>query len=154
EDGFDVEEAAIVTTSLPYNFTLTGGRFFADFGRLSKFHDHDLPFVNPPIVLHDFVGGESQADGGQLSYLTPLNQYVTLTAGMYNKMGAENFQVDNLVPRHFSQFTYLFRPATFISLSDANSIDLGASYAFTPKVDTFDDNGIEAGDGKPRDLVG
>src|SRR5215813_6904915 len=118
-DGVEVEEAAIVTTALPYNLAVKGGRFFADFGRLSKFHDHDLPFVNRPIVLDRFVGGESRADGVQLSYLTPLNQYVTLTAGMYNKMGAENFQVDNLVPRHFSQFTYLFRPATFISLSDA-----------------------------------
>src|SRR5262249_30312842 len=35
-DGFDVEEAAIVTTSLPWNLTVKGGRFFADFGRLSK----------------------------------------------------------------------------------------------------------------------
>src|SRR5437870_5994682 len=42
QGGFDVEEAAIVTTSLPYNLTAKGGRFFADFGRLSKFHDHDL----------------------------------------------------------------------------------------------------------------
>ena len=33
-DGFEVEEAAIVTTSLPYNLTVKGGRFFADFGRL------------------------------------------------------------------------------------------------------------------------
>ena len=47
-DGIEVEEAAIVTTSLPYNLTVKGGRFFADFGRLSKFHDHDLPFVNRP----------------------------------------------------------------------------------------------------------
>src|SRR5207253_465985 len=39
QGGFDVEEAAIVTTSLPYNLTAKGGRFFAYFGRLSKFHD-------------------------------------------------------------------------------------------------------------------
>src|SRR5215470_16849254 len=39
DNGFSVEEAAIVTTSLPYNLTVKGGRFFADFGRLSKFHD-------------------------------------------------------------------------------------------------------------------
>src|SRR6185295_11389623 len=30
QGGFDVEEAAIVTTSLPYNLGLKGGRFFAD----------------------------------------------------------------------------------------------------------------------------
>ena len=66
-DGVEVEEAAIVTTSLPYNLTVKGGRFFADFGRLSKFHDHDLPFVNRPQVLDKFVGGESQADGVEAS---------------------------------------------------------------------------------------
>ena len=133
-DGFEVEEAAIVTTSLPYNLTVKGGRFFADFGRLSKFHDHDLPFVNRPVVLDRFVGGESQADGVEVSYLLPIEQYVTLTAGMYNKIGAENERVSNEVPRDLGEFTYLGRAATFISLSDAHSVDVGASYAYTPRV--------------------
>src|SRR5712692_9077747 len=115
-DGFDVEEAAIVTTSLPYNLTVKGGRFFADFGRLSKFHDHDLPFVNRPTALDRFIGGESQADGAEVSYLLPIEQYVTLTAGMYNKIGAENDRVSNTVPRDLGEFTYLGRAATFISL--------------------------------------
>jgi hypothetical protein len=67
QDSVEVEEAAIVTTSLPYNFTVKGGRFFADFGRLSHFHDHELPFVNRPIVLDQYVDGESQADGVEVS---------------------------------------------------------------------------------------
>ncbi len=46
-----VEEAAIVTTSLPWNLTLKAGRFFGEFGRLSYIHDHELPFVNRPLVL-------------------------------------------------------------------------------------------------------
>lgn len=133
-DGVEVEEAAIVTTALPYNLTVKGGRFFADFGRLSKFHDHDLPFVDRPIVLDRFVNGESQADGVEVSYLVPIRHYLTLTTGMYNKIGAENERVSNLVPRNFSQFTYLWHPATFINLNDSNSIDLGLSYAYTPKV--------------------
>jgi hypothetical protein len=133
-DGIEVEEAAIVTTALPYNLSVKGGRFFADFGRLSKSHDHNLPFVNRPVVLDRFVGGESQADGVEVSYLAPLRQYLTLTAGLYNKLGAENQRVDNLVPRNFSQFTYLGRAATFVNLNDANSVELGASYAYTPKV--------------------
>jgi hypothetical protein len=133
-DGLEVEEAAIVTTALPYNLTVKGGRFFADFGRLSKFHDHDLPFVNRPVVLDRFVGGESRGDGVEVSYLAPLPQYLTLTYGMYNKLGAENERVQDTVPRDFSQFTYLGRAATFLNLNDANSIDLGLSYAYTPKV--------------------
>jgi hypothetical protein len=133
-DGLEVEEAAIVTTSLPYNLTVKGGRFFADFGRLSKFHDHDLPFVNRPIVLDRFVGGESRGDGVEVSYLLPIQQYVTLTAGMYNKLGAENDRVSDTVPRGIGKFTYLGRAATFISLSDEHSIDVGVSYAYTPKI--------------------
>src|SRR2546422_157367 len=134
QGGFDVEEAAIVTTSLPYNLTAKGGRFFADFGRLSKFHDHDLPFVNRPVVLDRFVGGESRGDGVEVSYLLPIEQYVTLTAGMYNKVGAANDRVDDTVPRGLGKFTYLGRAATFINLSDEHSLDVGLSYAYTPRV--------------------
>lgn len=133
-DGFEVEEAGIATTSLPYNLALKGGRFFADFGRLSKFHDHDLPFVNRPMVLDQYVGGESQGDGVEGSWLVPIPHYLTLTAGAYNKVGAENDRVDNTVSRDFSEFTYLGRAATFFSLNDANSVDLGGSYAYTPEV--------------------
>jgi hypothetical protein len=155
QDGFDVEEAAMVTTSLPYNLTVKGGRFVADFGRLSKFHDHDLPFVNRPVALDRFIGSESQSDGAEVSWLTPLSQYLTLTLGAYNKLGADNQRVDNTVPRDMSKFTYLARPATFIGLTDANSIDLGASYAYTPKVDTFTQDGVEQlRNGKSRHLAG
>ena len=133
-DGVEVEEAAIVTTALPYNLTVKGGRFFADFGRLSKFHDHNLPFVNRPGVLDRFVDGESQADGIEVSYLVPIRHYLTLTTGMYNKLGAENERTSNLLPRNFSQFTYLGRAATSFDLNDENSIDLGLNYAYTPNV--------------------
>jgi hypothetical protein len=133
-DGVAVEEAAIVTTSLPWNLTVKGGRFFADFGRLSKFHDHDLPFVNRPIALDRFVGGESQSDGLEVSWLAPLPWYLTFTGGAYNKMGAANDRVDNKLSRDMSEFTYLGRVATFFSLDDANSIDLGVSDAYTPEV--------------------
>ena len=132
--GVDVEEAAIVTTSLPYNLTVKGGRFFAEFGRLSTFHDHDLPFVNRPGVLDTYIGGESQSDGIEVNWLAPLSQYLTLTAGMYNKIGASNDRVDNTIPRGLEEFTYLGRAATFFALNDSNSIDLGVTNAYTPKV--------------------
>ena len=140
QGGFDVEEAAIVTTSLPYNLGVKGGRFFADFGRLSKFHDHDLPFVNRPTVLDQYVGGESQADGIEGSWLLPISQqYLTLTAGAYNKIGAGNERVDNTVSRNFSEFTYLGKAFSFFPITDANSLDLGLTGAFTPEVK--EDNG-------------
>ena len=125
---------SMVTTSLPWNLTLQGGRFFADFGRLSKWHDHDLPFVNRPTVLDEYVGGESQADGAQLSWLAPTEQYLNLTAGMYNKIGSDNDRVNNNIGRNLSEFTYLGRASTYVNLADAHGLDVGGSFAWTPNV--------------------
>jgi hypothetical protein len=134
-NGVDVEEAWMQTTSLPYNLAVKGGRMFADFGRLSKWHDHDLPFVNRPTPLDDYVGGESQADGVETSWLVPLtSQYVNLTGGWYNKMGANNDRVSNTQSRTFSQFTYMGRANTYFNLGDAHGVDLGVSNAYTPRV--------------------
>jgi len=140
-DGVEVEEAAIVTTSLPWNLTVKGGRFFADFGRLSTFHDHDLPFVNRPFVLDQYIGGESQADGVEVNWLVPISHYLSLTAGMYNKVGAENDRVDNGVSRDLSEFTYLVRAATSFSLHDEHTLDVGITDAYTPEVRIADKKG-------------
>ncbi|HEX9786789.1 MAG TPA: hypothetical protein VGB09_02130, partial [Candidatus Binatia bacterium] len=90
KDEFEVEEAAMVTTSLPWNLQVRGGRFFADFGRLAKFHPHEYAFVNTPLSLERIVGGESKADGAELSYLFPTPFFLRGTVGGYNKLGAEN----------------------------------------------------------------
>ncbi len=129
-NGLEVEEAALVTTSLPYNLTVKGGRFFADFGRLAHFHDDALPVVNRPIVLDRFIGGESRANGIEVNYILPIEQYVALTAGMYNKLGAENDRVSDTVPRGLGEFTYLGHAVTFINLSDDHSVDVGVNPGF------------------------
>ena len=89
EATLGVEEAAIVTTSLPWNLTAQGGRFFADFGRLSYVHDHDLPFVSRPLVLDRYIGGESRTDGVQVNYLFPIDHYLSLTVGGGDQFGGD-----------------------------------------------------------------
>jgi hypothetical protein len=133
-EGVEVEEAAAITTSLPYNLTAKGGRFFADFGRFPKYHIHELPFVNEPLSIDRMVGGESQADGAEVSYLFPTPFFLRATFGGYNKIGADNEQVDNSKPRSASRFTYLGRLHTYFDLTDNHSIDLGTSLAYTPSV--------------------
>lgn len=134
KDDFEVEEAAIVTTSLPWNLQARAGRFFADFGRLAKFHPHEYAFVNTPLSLERTVGGESQADGVELSYLFPTPFFLRGTIGGYNKIGAENERIDNTKSRAWSRFTYLGRLQTYFDLADNHSIELGSSLAFTPSV--------------------
>ena len=134
KDDFEVEEAAILTTSLPWNLQARAGRFFADFGRLAKFHPHEYAFVNTPLSLERTVGGESQADGVELSYLFPTPFFLRGTIGGYNKIGAENERIDNTKSRAWSRFTYLGRLHTYFDLSDNHSIEVGSSLAFTPSV--------------------
>jgi hypothetical protein len=133
-EGVEVEEAAAITTSLPYNLTAKGGRFFADFGRFPKYHPHELPFVNQPLSIQRMVGGESQADGAEVNYLFPTPFFLRATFGGYNKIGADNDQVSNLKPRSASQFTYLGRLNTYFDLTDNHSVELGSSLAYTPSV--------------------
>jgi len=134
KEEFEVEEAAMVTTSLPWNLQVRGGRFFADFGRLAKFHPHEYAFVNTPLSLERIVGGESKADGVELSYLFPTPFFLRATAGGYNKMGAENERLDDSKARAWSRFTYLARLQTYFDLADNHSIEVGTSMAFTPSI--------------------
>ena len=133
-EGFEVEEAAAVTTSLPWNLTAKAGRFFADFGRLPKNHPHEYAFVNTPLSIQRMVGGESQADGVEINYLFPVPFFLRATLGGYNKIGEDNEQVDNTKSRAWSRFTYLGRLNTYFDITDHQSIELGTSLAYTPSV--------------------
>jgi hypothetical protein len=141
KDEVELEEAAIVTTSLPWNLQARGGRFFADFGRLPKFHVHELPFVNMPLSLERIVGGESKADGTELSYLFPTPFFLRGTIGGYNKIGEENDRLDDGKSRAWSRFTYLSRLHTYFDLADNHSLELGTSFAYTPSIRISDDRG-------------
>ena len=89
ESTLGIEEAALQTTSLPGNLSLTMGRFFGEFGRLSNIHDHELPFVNRPLVLDDYIGGESRSDGAQVNWLVPVEHYISLTVGVGDSFGGD-----------------------------------------------------------------
>lgn len=133
-DEVEVEEAAIVTTSLPWNLQARAGRFFADFGRLPKFHVHEYPFVNTPLSIERMVGGESRADGVELGYLFPTPFFLRATLGGYNKMGEDNDRVDDSRSRAWSRFTYLSRLHTYFDITNNHSLELGTSLAYTPSV--------------------
>jgi hypothetical protein len=134
KEGVEVDEAAAITSSLPYNLTVKGGRFLADFGRFPKVHEHELPFVNQPLSIQRMVGGETQADGVETNYLFPTPFFLRATFGGMNKIGEENDRVSNILPRSWSQMTYLSRLNTYFDLTDNQSIELGTSMASTPSV--------------------
>ncbi len=140
-----VEEAAIQTTSLPYNLELKAGRFFGEFGRLAYIHDHELPFVNRPLVLDEYIGGESRTDGAQLNYLLPIEHYVSLTAGVGEGFGAapiDTGDFNNGDYRPFGGLSFWGRGSTSFDLTSDLSLEPGISGLLNP--DTLDRGGVLA----------
>ncbi len=127
ETALGVEEAAVVTTSLPWHLTVQGGRFFGEFGRFSYLHDHDLPFVYRPLVLDRYIGGESRTDGLQVNYLLPTEHYFSLTAGVGNGFGAEAGPTPPTGYRSLSGINYFGRFSTYFDLSPNLNLETGIS---------------------------
>jgi uncharacterized coiled-coil protein SlyX len=145
EATLGVEEAAIQTTSLPCNLELKAGRFFGEFGRLAYIHDHELPFVNRPLVLDQYIGGESKTDGAQLNYLLPIEHYVSLTAGVGEGFGdapIDTGDFNNGNYRPFGGLSFWGRGSTSFDLTPNLSLEPGVSGLLNPK--TPDREGVLA----------
>jgi hypothetical protein len=136
EAALTVEEAAIITSRLPYNLTVRGGRFFADFGVLPHRHDHDLPFVDRPPSIDAFISGEAQTNGVEVSWLAPTPFFLRASGTVGNKLGAD-FQdgVSNTNSRPIRGLTYMGRLQTYFDINDDNNVDLGASIAEAPNAE-------------------
>jgi hypothetical protein len=136
DQGFDVEEAALITTALPGGFTVKGGRFHADLGRFPHWHDEALPFVDRPPSIDRIIGGESGSEGVEVSWLAPLDQYVELTGGVYNAVGSENLAAINengfFGRRNFDQLDILVRPHTYVDLTDTLNAEIGGTWVGVP----------------------
>src|ERR1035441_4134855 len=135
-----VEEAALQTTSLPWNLELKAGRFFGEFGKLSYIHDHELPFVNRPLALDQYIGGESRTDGAQLNWLLPVPHYVSLTMGAGVGFGGDSPLNNPGAYRALSGFNYYGRLSTYFDLTPNVQLETGISGLINPS--TQDRGGV------------
>jgi hypothetical protein len=132
EASLGVEEAALQTTSLPWNLELKAGRFFGEFGKLSYIHDHELPFVNRPLALDQYIGGESRTDGAQVNWLLPVPHYVSLTAGVGVGFGGDSPLNNPGTFRRLSGFNYFGRLSTYFDLTPNVQLETGISGLINP----------------------
>jgi hypothetical protein len=132
EANLGVEEAALQTTSLPWNLELRAGRFFGEFGKLGNIHDHELPFVNRPLALNQYIGGESRTDGAQLSWLPPLSHYLSVVGGVGNGFGGDSPLNNPGTYRSLSGFNYFGRISTYFDLTPNLQLETGISGLINP----------------------
>ncbi len=146
ETVVELEEAFLVTRSLPGGLQVKGGQYFTEFGRLNKQHPHSWSFVDQPVVLSRFFGGDGlRSQGVRLSWLTPTAWYSELIVGMQNPKGetvtsflnAPGEEVGGHVlidrdARNFGDLLYSARWLNGFDLSDTVSMNLGVSGLWGP----------------------
>lgn len=88
ETAVELEEAFFTTRHLPFGFQIKAGQYFTEFGRHNPQHPHTWAFVDQPIVLSRFFGGDGlRSQGVRASWLAPTPWYSELYIGAQNANG-------------------------------------------------------------------
>ena len=82
EEGLELEEAFITTTSLPWDLQLEAGYFLTEFGLINPTHAHTWDWLEQPVMITRFFGPEGQrAAGFRLAKLLPTPWFSELHIG-------------------------------------------------------------------------
>ena len=85
ETGVELEEAYLLTSSLPYNLQIKAGQFFTEFGRQNPQHPHSWAFVDQPLILNRMFGPDGlRGQGLRLSWLLPTSFYTEAMVSVAN----------------------------------------------------------------------
>jgi hypothetical protein len=150
ESVFELEEAFLTTTSLPYGLELEFGQMFSEFGRINPTHPHSWDFVDQPLILSRMFGPDGiRAPGARLGWLMPLPWFAELHLGVQNANGEamasflandEFFAERAIGGRPFSErevrsladMVYLLRLFQSWQLDDSTTLAFGGSALFGP----------------------
>ncbi|HEV7919918.1 MAG TPA: hypothetical protein VGR02_03910 [Thermoanaerobaculia bacterium] len=123
-DGFEVEEGYANFVNLPYDITAKVGKFKGAFGKVNTWHPHQAPWVDQPLVIHNFFGPEGlNGSGISVSKIFP-NRFNTFIEGTVEVMDGNNtvFNRDKT-----SDLTYLGHLKAFHDLTENSNVEVGAS---------------------------
>jgi len=125
--GLEIEEGYAQFVTLPYDLTAKAGKFKALFGKANTWHTHVRPWVDQPLVIHNFFGDEQLADSGiSLSKVFPnaANIFVEATGEVFRGDVENVFQHENQSDLFYNAHLKAFR-----DISENSNIELGTSYA-------------------------
>jgi len=146
ETVVELEEAFFISRNLPWGLQVKGGQYFTEFGRQNKQHPHTWAFVDQPIVLSRFFGGDGlRSQGARVSWLVPTDWYSELYLGAQNAKGETVTSFLNAPGKDIGGHTLIDRDArdsgdllvsarwlNGIDISDTLSMNLGVSGLWGP----------------------
>jgi hypothetical protein len=125
-EGIEVEEGYAQFVTLPYDLTAKVGKFKAMFGKANTWHTHVRPWVDQPLVIHNFFGDEQFSDDGiSVSKLFP-NSFALVEATGEVYRGNTPGIFEN---RKESDLSYNGHVKLFKDITENSNIELGSSYA-------------------------
>ena len=127
KEGIDVEEGYAQFVTLPFDLTAKAGKFKALFGKDNTWHAHVRPWVDQPLVIHNFFGDEGFNDDGisvSKAIANPWNTYIEATGEVFEGGVANVFE-----RRGLNDLVYNAHLKAFRDISENNNIEVGTSYA-------------------------
>ena len=128
EHGVDLEEGYLTFPSLPGHLSLRAGKMRAAFGKVNTLHNHVLPWVDRPLVMQNFTGGEDGINDAGFS----LSRILPAPGGLFLEATGQVFRgdSDNVFhswhPNNLSTVGHL---RGYRDVSESTNVDLGFSYA-------------------------
>jgi hypothetical protein len=126
EEGVEVEEGYAEFIALPWDLSAKVGKKKALFGKANTWHTHIRPWIDQPLVIHNFFGDEGLSDTGiSVSKLLPNRVFFTELTGEVLSGNAEGvFERKNPNDLLYNAHLRLFR-----DLTENSNLELGTSYA-------------------------
>ena len=172
EEDIELEEAYIFADELlPSTFALKAGRYNVDFGKQSPIHDHDLPYVDKPGVLQEYLGGALRGTGVELHHLFNIGDSTLLrwSAGIINRIDGDSHpiagplvvggdghghddeeEVEAFGERSIDNFAFTGRVTALLEVGSESTLQIGTSVVWAPESREFFD---VHGDKKSASLI-
>jgi hypothetical protein len=128
EEGVGLEEGYITFTSLPGGFVAKVGKMRSSFGVVNTLHNHNLPWIDRPLVTDNLVGGEDGISDAGLS----IHRILPAPKGIYLDATAQVFRGDSsdvFTSSQRNNVSTVGHVRAYHDLSDSTNLDVGFSYA-------------------------
>lgn len=126
-EGVEVEEAYVTFPTVPGGFLVKAGQLRSNFGKVNTLHNHQLSWIDRPLVTNNLLGGEEGiSDAGVSVSRLILNPWFFLEAtGEVFRGESEAFQTHER-----SHLTYVGRLRGYQDVTESSNLDIGTSIAF------------------------
>ncbi len=152
EEEVELEEAYVLATEWFTSTThIKAGRFNMDFGKLSPIHDGELPTLDKPSVLQEYLGGTLRGTGAELHWWSPVGDSSLFrgSVGIFQSADSDTHTIlgpagghhhhheeeeDEESPlRETGDFAINARLSSLLEVTDSATLQLGGSLLTAPE---------------------